>query len=66
MDQIVSRAVIFNRGAAAFSKGLGLDDHYMNPGAPAIKDWQAGWKDAKQRWNRAMRRQAEVVTKEAA
>ena len=65
MDQIVSRAMIFDRGAAAFAKGLGLNDHNMNPGAPAIADWQAGWKDAKQRWNRAMRRQAEVVVMEA-
>lgn len=65
-DQIVSRAMIFDRGAAAYAKGLGIDAHGMNPGAPAIPDWQAGWLDAKQRWNRAMRRQAEVVTKEAA
>lgn len=31
------------RGADAFDEGRGVDDHHMNPGAPAIKDWQAGW-----------------------
>lgn len=32
-----------DRGAQAFDDGRGVDDHYMNPGAPAIKDWQFGW-----------------------
>jgi hypothetical protein len=31
------------RGAHAFDQGLGVDDHHMNPGAPAIRDWQFGW-----------------------
>lgn len=32
-----------DRGAQAFDDGRGVDDHYMNPGSPAIKDWQYGW-----------------------
>lgn len=43
MDEIISRDTIKARGAAAFDKGLGVDDHHMNPGAPAIRDWQFGW-----------------------
>ena len=31
------------RGAKAYDEGLGADDHGMNPGSPAIKDWQYGW-----------------------
>jgi hypothetical protein len=38
----------FNRGATAYAHGRGIDDHYMNPGAPAIKDWQRGWRFAEQ------------------
>jgi len=42
-DPIISRETIRRRGAAAFDQGLGQDDHNMNPGAAAIKDWQFGW-----------------------
>jgi hypothetical protein len=42
-DSIISRETIRARGAAAFSAGRGVDDHGMNPGAAAIKDWQFGW-----------------------
>jgi hypothetical protein len=30
-------------GAEAFDMGLGVNDHGMNPGSHAIRDWQAGW-----------------------
>jgi hypothetical protein len=44
VDQsIISRDAIKARGATAFDKGLGVDDHNMTPGAPAIRDWQFGW-----------------------
>lgn len=43
MESIISRETIRARGAAAFDQGRGVDDHHMNPGAPAIKDWQFGW-----------------------
>lgn len=52
MDQIISRAMIFDRGAAGFDKGLGINDHGMNPGAPAIPDWQAGWRARQAEANR--------------
>jgi len=44
MDQIVTHAMMMDRGAAAFDKGLGIDDHDMNHGAAAIQWWQAGWR----------------------
>jgi hypothetical protein len=31
------------RGADAFDRGLTLDDHGMNPWAPALADWKSGW-----------------------
>jgi hypothetical protein len=31
------------RGADAFDRGLTLDDHGMNPWAPAVADWKSGW-----------------------
>jgi hypothetical protein len=44
MDQpIISRDTIKARGAKAFDEGVGIDGHNMNPGAPAISDWQFGW-----------------------
>jgi hypothetical protein len=43
MDEIISRETIKARGAHAFDQGKGVDDHYMNPGAPAIAEWQFGW-----------------------
>jgi hypothetical protein len=44
MDQIVTRAMMMDRGAAAVDKGLGIDDHDMNHGAAAIQWWQASWR----------------------
>lgn len=32
-------------GADAFDKGLGIDDHNMNPWVDAVADWQKGWRD---------------------
>lgn len=46
-DQIISRAHIHAKGAAAFAAGRGINDHGMNPGASAIADWQAGWTQAR-------------------
>lgn len=40
---IVSREEMRQRGARAFDEGRGVEGHNMNPGAPAIKDWQYGW-----------------------
>lgn len=42
-DSIISRETIRARGASAYDAGRGVDDHRMNPGSPAIKDWQFGW-----------------------
>ncbi|WP_338762067.1 hypothetical protein [Massilia sp. METH4] len=42
MEQIVSREVMFNRGAEAARHGLSRDGHNMNWFSPAIPDWQAG------------------------
>lgn len=43
MDSIISREAIRARGAAAYDAGRSVDDHRMNLGAEAIKDWQFGW-----------------------
>jgi hypothetical protein len=43
MNIIVSRDAIKARGSAAFDEGLGENDHGMNPGAAAIKEWKFGW-----------------------
>jgi hypothetical protein len=47
--KLVSAEMQFERGVVAHAHGRGVDDHYMNPGSPAIKDWQAGWRFAEQR-----------------
>lgn len=57
MDQIISRDTIKARGADAFDKGLGVDDHNMNPGVPAIADWQFGWHTRRIERSRARRTQ---------
>jgi hypothetical protein len=40
---LVTPAMNRQRGADAFDRGAGIDDHNMNPGAPAIEDWRKGW-----------------------
>lgn len=45
MDNIVSRETMRQRGADAFDRNVPIDGHNMNPGAPAIEDWQKGWRD---------------------
>ena len=65
-DQIVSRAMIFNKGAAAFNAGRPRDSHNMNPWAPALPDWLAGYDHAERLWSAATRKQAVVVMVEAA
>lgn len=39
----VTPALMRKRGADAFDRGLTLDDHGMNPWAPAVADWKSGW-----------------------
>jgi hypothetical protein len=41
-DQVVSREMMFNRGAEAARQGKPRDGHHMNAWAPAVPDWQAG------------------------
>lgn len=64
-DNIISRETIRARGARAYNRGRGVDDHNMNPGSAAIKDWQFGWHTARveqrqdrERITRQMRRAA--------
>lgn len=40
----VTPAIMRARGADAFERGLGIDDHDMNPWSSAVSDWQAGWR----------------------
>jgi hypothetical protein len=42
---LVTPAMHRRRGADAFDRGEGVNDHNMNDGAPAIAAWQAGWRD---------------------
>jgi hypothetical protein len=39
----ITPALMRQRGADAFDRGLTLDDHGMNPSAAAIADWKTGW-----------------------
>lgn len=41
---LVTPKIHQDRGADAFDRGLDIDDHDMNAGAPAILDWQLGWR----------------------
>jgi len=64
-DQIISREGMRARGAAAFDKGIGHDAHGMSPGAPAIDDWQLGWRQRRdqvqqERYDRLTRPQVDV------
>ena len=65
-DQIVSRSMIFDRGAAAFNAGRTRDSHNMNWHSPALADWVAGFDHAAQVWHKATNKQAIVVMLEAA
>ena len=42
---LVTPAMNRQRGADAFDRGVPIDGHNMNPGSPAIADWQQGWRD---------------------
>jgi hypothetical protein len=56
MDEaIIPRETIRKLGARDFDKGLGINDHGMNPWSAAIADWRAGY----------LERQAEVRRQEA-
>lgn len=46
-DQVISRALIRSKGAAAYRAGQSRDNHHMNPGSAAIEEWQAGWDEAR-------------------
>jgi hypothetical protein len=41
--QAVTPSIMRQRGAEAHDRGLTLDDHDMNPTAPAVADWKTGW-----------------------
>jgi hypothetical protein len=44
MDQpIISREMIRACARTDFVRGVGRDEHNMNPGAAAIEVWQAEW-----------------------
>lgn len=48
MDEaIVPRATMSQRGADAFDRGRSIDDHGMNPWAPAVADWRKGYQQRK-------------------
>lgn len=40
---LITPEIMRELGADDFDRGRGVDEHGMNPGAPAIKDWQYGW-----------------------
>lgn len=37
------RAQVRESACHAHARGAGRDDHEMNPGSPAVVDWQAEW-----------------------
>jgi hypothetical protein len=59
-DTIVSRDHIREKARRAFVGGKGRDEHGMNPGALAIKDWQDEWDRQYALWAKRPR-QAERV-----
>jgi hypothetical protein len=40
---LITPDLMRERGAEAFDRGLGVEDHEMNHDAAARKDWQFGW-----------------------
>jgi hypothetical protein len=42
---LVTPAMNRQRGADAFDRGLGIDDHNMNPWVNAVADWRKGWQE---------------------
>lgn len=40
---LITPDIMRELGAADYDRGLGINDHGMNPGSLAIKDWQCGW-----------------------
>lgn len=65
-DQIVSRSMIFDRGAADFNAGRPRDSHNMNWHSPALPDWLAGYDHAAKVWAQATNKQAVAIMVEAA
>lgn len=43
--QAVTPEIMRQRGADAYDRGLGIDDHGMNPWSPAVADWRKGWQE---------------------
>ena len=41
----VTPEIMRERGAKAFDDGHSIDDHNMNPWAPAVADWRKGWQE---------------------
>jgi hypothetical protein len=41
----VTPEIMRERGADAFDRGLGVDDHNMNPWVDAVADWKAGYRE---------------------
>lgn len=41
----VTPEIMRARGATAFDEGRDIDDHHMNPWAPAVADWRKGWQE---------------------
>lgn len=63
--RLITPELMQELGADAFDQGLGVNDHGMNPGSRAIRDWQAGWhrqrvKNSRKRGNQAAQQLAEV------
>lgn len=40
---LITPEIMRELGAEAYDQGVGFNDHGMNPGAHAIKDWKFGW-----------------------
>ncbi|MGZ4819352.1 MAG: hypothetical protein ACXVZJ_12040 [Terriglobales bacterium] len=41
--RLVTPEIMRELGADDYDRGVRFDGHGMNPGSPAIADWQAGW-----------------------
>lgn len=41
--RLITPEIMREFGAHDYDRGVPFDGHNMNPGAPAIADWQAGW-----------------------
>jgi hypothetical protein len=62
--RLITPEIMRELGADAFDRGLGVDDHGMNPWVSARKDWQYGWHQRRIERSRARGNQLQQLAEE--